>query len=740
MTMKSRLVCGTVALVWLLSGCGASTPKPAAKPTLPAVAVPRELGADEMGKALVSLLRADRRKGQKSALATSIVRRQLVRAKLLFHDGERDAALRAVRGALFLVKAGEARPEMWVGSEEALALAAEEAARLGNEGRARALYTLLKQSKPSTVQVASADEHLAAMDQFADHASTDRELELAGDAERSAVERSNYEPSQENLDEASKKIAHWIRTALASDVLERWGEAAFDRQEAIEAYRARRYGAMTLVATQLRHGDPMGALDWLEKNDLGRLVPAELRSRLEQAGEDDDVNAWGQLFQFFQSETDSSRAESTIGTELAQAAAFGLAVELYRSHPDSLVATGPIALMLPDYQMGDAVPDLLLSAMGTHPTREELSWALSLFMRAVLTHGDAGDLEAARRIFKSGEPILAQAEVQLKKGEPVRPHPARLYRVMATLESRAADLARASAALGKALELEPNALGYVELGRVVRQRGDSQAAQGLMDQAIALAKTSDDALGAAEALTAKYELLLERGEISPAESVLRAALDAAMGARDKAQRPLEQAQAERRYARVLELYGKFEGAERASHRALTASRADAQQLSVTILDSARRALVTDDLRAARSALKDAQEYGLSGEDCTYVALWVRILERRRRLASDGSVEEVLSKLGELAYWPAKLRALLLGQLTDSDLSSAPRKETERVELAFYRAMLAPNADANGALAAVLADTAKSAAVGLVEVAIAQDLARRGRYPNAVVWPASLSIP
>lgn len=751
--MNPRLPLSALLLTVFVQGCQATTTKPPARPSAARVQAPRTLSDDELGPALAELLRANRSHGKYKDLATSIVRYQLARAGALFRADEREAGLRAVRGAVFLVQAEEATPLMWEGAEPALAEAAEEASRLGSEGQARAFYALLLQSKPTAAAVASAKEHLAAMDQFAVRKGGERTLEQAGDAQRVAVERSNYEPSTLNLDEAARKVADWIRVSLASDVLDKWGEAAFDRQEAVEAYRARRYGAITLVAAHLRHGNPMGALDWLGRSDLDRLTPPELRSRLEQAGEEDDTNAWGQLYQSFASETESNRAESTIGTDLSQAAAFGLAVELYRSRPDSLAAAGPLALMLPDFQLGDAVPELLKGALGKRPGREELSWALSLFMRAVLTHGDAGDLAAARRVFKGGAPILALAERATQAGNSVRPHPARLYRVMATLESRVADLRRARDALTQAVKLEPSALGYVELSRVERQLGEPTTAIQWLNLAEAAAKSSDDPLGAAEALTVKFELLTEAGDAPAAAKALRGALDAALVAREKAARPVEQAQAERRLARVLELYGQHEGATKATARALKAARSDPQQVSVTLLDAARRALVHDDLQGLRTALRDAAEYGLSGEDCTYVALWLRILELRRGLSRDGTVEEVLGKYGQLAFWPGKLRGYLLGQVTAEELAQAAHLEPQRIELAFYRAMLAPSATGSTRVTpsgsssllsegreAVILSTAKSAAVGLIEVAASQDLLRQKEYPVPPVFPPSVKLP
>jgi tetratricopeptide (TPR) repeat protein len=698
------------------------------------------LKPEEFGARLAELLGSERTKGRRATLATAVVRRQLARAAALLESGERNAGLSAVRGALYVVKVGEVRPSMWQGADRALAEAAEEASRIGNEGRARALYSLVKQANPSASVVASANEHLAAMDQFAASTGAERSLERAGDAQRVAVERAIYEPTAANLEIASKKVTEWMAMSLVSDALERWGDASVDRLEAIEAYRARRFGALTLVAAHLRHGDSMGGLEWLEKSDLGSQMTAELRQRLELAGEEDDAMAWGQLYQLFQSEADPNRADSAIGSELAQAAAFGAAVELYRSHPTDLIAVGPIALLLPDFQLGDAVPHLLVGALGDRPGQEEISWALSLQMRALLAHGESGDVLATRAIFEQGRPILDRAEALLKRGEPVRPHPARLYRAMATIEARAAELERARSNLARSLQLEPTALGFVELARLERQGANPDAALAALAKARERSGSIEDALGATESATVKYEILVERGDVAGAERALREALDSAIGARDRAQRPIEQAQAERRLARVLELYGKDEAAERALKRALQASRTDAQQLSVTILDTGRRALVAGDLGAMRDVIRDAQQSRLRGEDCVYVALWLRALERRRDLPSDGTVEDLLGRLGELEYWPSKLRGWLLGQLTDAELQAAIRRETERVEYRFYQQLLGATLPPSNVALATLKEIASSRAAGLVEVSVAQDWVRKANAVAVPSWPAGMQVP
>lgn len=677
---------------------------------------------------------------KRASLLAGVVRRQLRRAEVLIQHSERDAAMRAIRGAIWLVRAGEERREMWEGSALALSEAAAEAARVGDEGKARALYSLVKQAGPTAAMQAAVDEHIAAMDRFSQADQSDAALETSGDAQRVAVQRSIYEPSKELLDRAADRLSDWMNKSLQSDVLEHWGDASFDREEAIEAFRARRFGALTMVGLFLRHGSAMGVLDRLEHDDLTRLLPAEMRDRLEQAGEDDDPGAWQRLYQFFQNEAEPSRADSSVGIELAQSAAFGVAVEFYRGHPNQMGAVGPLSLMLPEVMMGDAVPPLIDSALTNSIGRDDANWAMALIMRAMLAHGSVGDIAAARRIFTSSQRIV-DAALRVSKPElPVRPHPSRLFTLMGSLEARNAELDRAAQAIQKAISLEPIPNLLLELARIERQRRDTKQSQRAVLAAIELSRKSTDLLAEAEAHTLLFELEAASNDLPQANQALKNALTAALSARDRARQPEDQAQAERRFARVLELYGEQEGAKRALTRALDASRANHQQSTVSVMDAGRRALVFGDLRALRAALKDAVDLGLSGSDCTYVALWNRIVERQNHVPSDGSVEDALARVGDVPPWPGRLKSWALGQLTDSELLANAQTEMEKTEATFYLAAARRQGRENDEAMRSLEKVAESHAVDLLEVAVAHDwvrLARKGVQPR---WPEAVKIP
>lgn len=724
-----------------LSACHAQRPLAVPPPSKAAPSlVVQEITDDAMGATVVEILRSTEPGGKRSSLLAGVVRNQLRRAESLMSAGQLDAGLRAVRGAIWLVRAGEERSEMWQGAAVPLSEAAEEAARVGDEGKTRALYSLVKQAGPTAAMAAAVDEHIAAMDRFAQSNASQADLGKAGDAQRVAVQRAIYEPSVANLETAARSLSNWMRKSLQSDVLERWGDASFDREEAIEAFRARRFGALTMVGLFLRHASPMNALDWLEQNDLGRLLPAEVRDRLEQAGEDDDTRAWQILYQHFQNEAEPSRADSSVGVELAEAAAFGTAIELYRSGPDQLAYAGPLALMLPDVMLGDVVPALIKATTRPDMSREDASWSMALISRAMLAHGAVGDITGARRLFSQSKTIFDRAIQLAKSGPSLRPHPAKLFAVMATLESRHAELERASVAFKQSLALEPAAGVYVELARTETQLGRFADARRSIQGAMVVARKANDLLTETEAQILLYELESDQGDVTASNRTLRDALNTVLSARDRARLPEEQALAERRLARILELYGEQEGSKRASMRALDAARMSNQQRTATIMDAGRRALTYGDLRAAREALRDAFDFGIPSADCVYVALWVRIIERQQKIPSDGSVEKALARTGDVALWPGRLKAWMTGSITDQELEQAAHTEAERAEFKFYRALTAPGEEGTEASRKAIAEVARSHAIGLVEVSVAKDLVRLRDPRNKPIWPEDIRIP
>jgi tetratricopeptide (TPR) repeat protein len=542
----------------------------------------------------------------------------------------------------------------------------------------------------------------------------------------------------EALEAARARTTVWVQRALASDIAELPIRTSFEREEAIEAYRALRAGGATLVALYLRHGNPRGALDAIDKGDLARIVPPGLRERLERASADDDPEAWADLFRLFDAAEQADRPETALNAGLARAATFGIALELYRSEPNSARGATPLSVLLAEHGMAEVAPLVLGAALKANASAQDVSWALGLVLRAMVDEEQMGQLDAARRTFENAAPLLQLADAQRSVGK-VRPSAARLRYVMGALEMRAGQLEKARPLLEAASRVEPTLEVLMSLAAVDRPR-DATSALRSLTSAIEVAKKNADSASEAEAWIAIFEIQRDRAEAEQARQALGRALERALEARRQARNGPTHARAERLLARVLEHYRDEQGARRATQRAYEASESDLRQLTATVLDAARRALTRGDLAAARDAVRRAIEAKLSDEDIVYAALWLKLLERRLAAPSDGTAEEAFATIDDTSGWPAKLRAWATRRLSDAGLLQAARDGIQRTEAVFYAAMATHSAGKSDAALLKLREVAQSGAIELVEVTIARDLLAQQSAKLDVQLPTNVDVP
>ncbi len=187
---------------------------------------------------------------------------------------------------------------------------------------------------------------------------------------------------------------------------------------------------------------------------------------------------------------------------------------------------------------------------------------------------------------------------------------------------------------------------------------------------------------------------------------------------------------------MLTVYGERAAADRATERAFEASGADGRQLSATIFDASRRALVTGNLQAGRKSTLRALEASLPADEMVYVALWLLLLERKSGVPSDGTVEEALASFDDANGWYSKLRSWARGKLDDAGLVNAAQSRVEKTEALFYVSM---NRYVRGdkSAAADLKKVADSEAYDLFEVGIARDVLATER-PTPFKLPANVS--
>jgi tetratricopeptide (TPR) repeat protein len=732
-------------LIALLAGVNACGPAVQTGPKSPgangttAPVHPVAVSDADFAASTYQVLISGERNPKRTDLLVGVVQRQLERAKQRFDSGHAKAGLAALTGALYLVRTGELHAEMFEHASDALSDGAREVARVGNEGRAFALYKTLERVLPPGPQRKDVEGHLAALAKWDRIAAGSGPMQAAGSRQRTAIERALFAPSKPTMDAAHKATVAWVQKALSFNAADVPIRSNFDREEAIEAYHAIRAGGAALVALYLRNGDAAGALDAVDKADLSRVVPPGLSDRLQRAAEDDDPAAWTDLYHLFQSAVASERPETGLDADLARAAAWGSALELYRSQPGSPQAAMALAGLMLHYGMAEAAPLVLAGALGSKPSANDLGSAMALVLQAMIAEDDIGQHAAVRRAFAAARPILRLAESKQMVGR-VRPSAARLHYVMGALETQAGALAQARPELEASVKEQPSVGCYKLLAAIDRQRGSTDQALESLKQVIQLAAKTGDRADEADAWLSTFEIERDKGQSAKARSALATALVRALDARKLAHSLADQAVAERLLARILDLYGNTRAARHATERAYEASRSNRSQLAATILDAARRALLRDDLGSGRKAVQKAVDASLDDEDLVYAALWLKLLEEKLKVSEDGTVEQAFDAIDESSYWPTRLRDWARGRLDDKGLLAAAKNPVQQTEAKFYVAMQQQVSGDSAAALPRLEEVAKSPAIELVEVAIARDVVSKHRGSLGLQLPSGVQLP
>ena len=695
-----------------------------------------EVDDDGFAGAALTVLQQEATSPRRLGLLVGVVQRQLERATQYFQSGQEEMALAALRGALYLVRAGELRSEMLAGRSLALSQAAGAFARLGNEGQADALYSLLVERLPPGTERDDANQHLTALRRWQEDTRRPGSMQARAAAQQAAVQQALLDPSPQVLERAHAESLQWTEQALTFGAEQLPPQSHFEQDETIEAFRAIRTAPLTFVALYLRQGDAEGALAALDEENVARITAPSLRQRVESAALENDPEAWAELFRLFESADESEESGLSIDPDLARAAAWGAALELYRAEPQSFRAAMPICSLLLAHGMGEVAPLILEQALEHSEQTREASWALRFVLEAIRQAETLGDLPAARRTFSQAQALIRFSQREAYAGR-VTPSASRLHYFMGAIEAGAGELSRAHPHLELAVKLEPTADALRMLASIDRQRRDFKGALSSLDRVLEITKGTGDASAQAESHLLRFEVLREMGERTRAAESLESALMLGLSARTSAQTGQELAVAERALGRVLEHYDARDAARRAAKRAYEASRNDIRQMTETVLDSSRRALTLGDLRAARDSVRRAVSADLADEDTVYAALWLKLLEQRLKVTSDGTAEEALSQIEVPSGWTAKLTAWGRGKLSAQDLLNLAASRIERVEATFYVAMSNPSDER---ALDKLQEVAVSEAIQLVEVTIARDLiASRQKLPKPKL-PPNVQLP
>ena len=663
-----------------------------------------------------------------------VVRHQLERARVLFERGHGRTAEDVITGALLLLQDDDAVAAALRGQSEALLQGAHSAARIGDSGRAEALYRRAREFDSRPAVQADIDVHLHAIARFG-LAQTDLPLKVLGERARHDLSFSLTEPSSAAFTKAEAAVIAWIQAAVSrvSSGEEPGADENDDREEALETYRAIRTGAPALMALALRHRQAERVVSTLKEHDLSRALPEDIRRLLVEADKRNTPRAWLSIFQLLDEARRREDEPQALPAYTADAGALWAAIGLYRSSPNEFEHVMPLSMLLAEFGMPEVSARLLSQAANTETPAEGIAWSVSLVMRALLELGETEQIEAARYAFSEAGPLitLLGASPSTARGSGA-PHD-----VMAALEIRAGYPERALELLRIATQKHAPAETWLRLAEVARQQGKVELARQALAQVAGLAQKSGDVLLEARAAEVSYDVESEHLDAARADAALELALRRTLTAYEMKLAEIPESATCRLLARILERYGLARETRATFEQALLSSRTNAEELSITLTEMARSAFTSGDLRLARRATEAAQQFGLPSEDLVYIALWQTLLEKRLQEKRDPLPGRLLTEATDVLGWVAVLRQFALGQVDAAALGTAARTMPQKAEAGFYGAL---SLGAGPTQKEQLEKVARGPAIDLVEVRMAQDLLSQSSGRPRPALPDDVKLP
>jgi tetratricopeptide (TPR) repeat protein len=731
-------------LVASLGGCGLGggargNARTAESVGPPAAEVPEEAFASTVRELLLSEPGSARR----AQLLGGVEARQMSRAVARFKAKKTQRGLIAAVGGLYLVRTGELKPGMLGASGyEAMKSVAREMSQQGDEGRARASFEILSRIAPEADKAEIAG-HLQALGAWTrDSVAKGGPVAAAGALENVAVTRRLVEPSESAREEAVGKTIDWIEKALALRSAYRAKHVPPPREEAAEALRALGSGATVLAALYVRDGDVKSALRALDRVQGRDLAKGEVVHALESISEKADAEAWLELVHALRSPPSQQGGgqdeEAPEDHEVLRAASFTAAFEAFRTDPTTPESAGAVAAALEELGMAEASPAVLGDAVKAHPDPRIVSGALAITMHAMRSELESDDIEAARRAYAAGAPLLAVADEKAYAGK-LSPSAAGVRAMMGNVELAEGRLEQARALLRTAAGAEKAGGVNLALARIERHDGKIAAALEQLREGLAAPDTARDPALRGEILLTISDITLEQGDVPSARTPLTEALKGLVSAR-KTPDGEDRARVERVLSRVLDRFGATQPAQRALERALEAAPHDKRQAAATIGQLVGRAFVKGDLKAAREGLQRGLASELETEDIVYYALWVRLLERQLRTTTDGTAERIFQGALEGGRWINKLAAFGAGLVKAEELARAAQTPAQKTEALFYAAMdRRASGDAKGADDA-LREVMRAGGIDLMEVAIAREILSGPRGAVGGPLPTGVAVP
>lgn len=636
----------------------------------------------DFAAAVHRLMREGEPSAERSALLAGTVRRQMRHAARHFRAGDEARGADAVVGALYLVRAGEARDDMFDAEGlYALERCFRRFSALGDEGSTQAMLALQRRALPKgSPGLAELGEHESALLQWMRDTRPTTEMERLGARQRVAVARALLEPSETSLDAARRATNDWVKRAVDINLAYQRTRKAPRRAVIVDAYKALQLGSETMAAVFLRHGRAKEAVAALEAGAAGRVADAEFIVRLEAAARDDTAEEWRLLGRAIRGSVLDDE-EVKMSARLLDAAHWGIALEAYRRDPTSYAIGHVLSRALRAHGMPEAAPLVLGDALGLDPTTVSLSGVLSVVAESLAERLDIEDAATARRIYNASKGVLAIADRERFRNR-VQPSPSAIRRLMASIEIQDGSAAGARPLMVKALQAAPTLDGYLELATLDRQSGKLDVALNQVRRAAKLPSADGLPLRAAEAHLLAFEVLRDKGDREQALQELEVALELAASTGNSGSFE-HQVRAALVLARVLDGYGARERATLALEKALGMTSGGHELLGEALLAAVAHAFVHEDLQSARAAVQLGFKGHVDGKTMIRAALWLMMLELELGEKPDGKVDRVLVDATDETNWWSLVARWARRMESDATLRKASARHAEKVRAEFY---------------------------------------------------------
>ena len=391
------------------TGCGPHTGQPNIPDESIASMPPVAVGDAQLAETVHRLLREGEPTPERSALLAGAVQRQLANASALFEAGHEVRGTNAVVGALYLMRVGESRPDMFQpNSLAALRGAMTRFSARGDEGRAMALMIMMQRLiPPGAPDREQLDRHVVALERWMSETRTGGDMSRLAAEERATIGRSLLDPKVETLDAAAKAINAWVERAVEYNLIYQQTRQLPPRSEVAEAYKALQAGGETMAALFLRHGRARDALAMLEGSAAGKVTSPAFFARLRAAAMDDTAEDWRLLARDF-ARLAFGEGELQMDTALVEAALWGISVEAYRRDPTSLAIGHILADQLIELRIAIGRPPVIGGPFGRGGgealARRIVRHRLGLGRRPHAGNAGAAGQNCRRRAGRQGQP------------------------------------------------------------------------------------------------------------------------------------------------------------------------------------------------------------------------------------------------------------------------------------------------------------------------------------------------